>query len=64
MADEVHLGVGDAHRLDLDVAVLHQQLDDFAGDDGDDLWGRAAWVLLASAGGRLRMTGPGNVTPA
>src|SRR4029453_2032061 len=34
---EVHLGIGDPHRLDLDVPVLHQQLDRLAGDDGNHL---------------------------
>src|SRR6266545_2866855 len=33
----VHLGVGDPEGLDLDVAVLHEGLDDLSGDRRDDL---------------------------
>src|SRR6185436_5834994 len=33
---QIHLRVGDSHRLDLDVVLLHQLLNDFTGDDRDD----------------------------
>src|SRR6185369_11318816 len=66
---EVHLGVGDPHRLDLDVPVLHQQLDRLAGDDGNHLGikpHKPSWVrtcprrLTAGvARGSPRYTSPG-----
>src|SRR4029453_7505767 len=68
---EVHLGIGDPHRLDLDVPVLHQQLDRLAGDDGNHLGikpHKPSWItwrpcprgLTAGAAcGSPRYTSPG-----